>query len=47
MNYSTIGSAHEEFGKYEKDYRELVKNINLSLFSLSRTNLSSDEKRKV
>jgi len=47
MNFSTIQSAREELGRYESDYQELTKKINLLLFSLSRTNLNSDEKNKI
>jgi hypothetical protein len=47
MNYSTIQFAREQLNKFENDYRELVKKINLSLFTVSRTNLSAEEKRKV
>src|SRR5688500_5646167 len=47
MNYSTIQLAREQLSKYENDYQELVKKINLSLFTLSRTNLSAEEKKRV
>src|SRR2546423_794459 len=47
MNYSIIQSAREKLGRYEHDYKELEKRVNLSLFSLARTNLSSTEKKKV
>lgn len=47
MNYSTIQFAREQLNKFENDYRELVKKINLSLFTVSRTNLSKEEKSKV
>ena len=46
MNYSIIQAAREELGKYEKDYKDIRKRVNLSLFSLARTNLNSAEKKK-
>jgi len=39
--------AREKLIKYEKDYQELVKKINLSLFTLAKTNLSAEEKKKI
>lgn len=47
MNYSIIQSAREELSRYENDYEELRRRVNLSLFSLARTNLNSTEKKKV
>ena len=47
MNYSIIQSAREELVKYENNCKELKKRVNLSLFSLARTNLNSTEKKKV
>jgi len=47
MNFSTIQSAREELGRYENNYQELTKKINLLLFSLSRTNLNSEEKNRM
>jgi len=46
MNYSIIQLAREKLNKFENDYRELVKKVNLSLFTLAKTNLSAEEKRK-
>ena len=47
MNYSIIQSAREKLNKFENDYQELVKKVNLSLFTLAKTNLNAEEKRKV
>src|SRR3954452_13066416 len=47
MNYSIIQSAREELVKYKNDCEGLRKRVNLSLFSLARTNLSSTEKNRV
>src|SRR6185436_8038425 len=47
MNYSTIQFAREQLNKFETNYQELVKKINLSLFSLAKTNLGAEEKKKV
>src|SRR5947199_1875266 len=47
MNYSIIQLAREELGDYEKEYQDLVRKINLSLFTLPETNLESDGKEKV
>ncbi|CAH1755721.1 4973_t:CDS:2 [Entrophospora sp. SA101] len=47
MNYSTIQLARERLNEFENDYRVLVKKINLSLFTLAKTNLSAEEKSEV
>ncbi|CAG8583337.1 9068_t:CDS:1 [Cetraspora pellucida] len=47
MNYSIIQLAREQLNAFENDYQVLVKKINLSLFTLSKTNLSMEEKEKV
>jgi hypothetical protein len=47
MNYSVIQSARDGFGRYESDYKELAKSVNLSLFTVARSNLNSTEKKKV
>jgi len=47
MNYSIIQSAREKLNKFENDYQELVKKVNLSLFTLAKTNLNAEEKKKV
>jgi len=47
MNYSTIQLAREQLNKFENDYQGLVKKINLSLFTLAKTNFSAEEKKKV
>src|SRR6185503_8760407 len=47
MNYSVIQSAREELSKFESDYKELKKRVNLSLFSLAKTNLNSAKKKEI
>ncbi|CFW93041.1 protein of unknown function [endosymbiont DhMRE of Dentiscutata heterogama] len=47
MNYSVIQLAREQLNVFENDYQVLVKKINLSLFTLTKTNLSTEEKEKV
>jgi len=47
MNYSTIQLAREQLNKLENEYQKLVQKINLSLFTLAKTNFSAEEKKKV
>src|SRR6185369_16485711 len=47
MNYSIIQLARERLNRFENDYQELVRKVNLSLFTLAKTNLSKEEKRKM
>ena len=47
MNYSSIEGAKEKYAEYNSDYRKLVKEINLQLFSLSRTNFNERKKNEV
>jgi len=47
MNYSVIESAKERYVEYDRDYQKLVKEINLHLFSLARTNFNEGKKNEV
>ena len=47
MNYSTIQLAREQLKRFENDHQELVKKVNISLFSLPKTNFSIEEKNKI
>src|SRR5215216_4731897 len=47
MNYSIIQLARGQLNKFENEYQALVKKVNLSLFTLAKTNLGAEEKRKI
>jgi len=47
MNYSTIQFAREQLKDFENEYQKLVKRVNISLFSLSKTNFGTEEKNKI